>query len=68
MCSFTYLLAAGRVSPCFCITSRTMVLRLLLPPPETPEPTALLGPPSAFTVTFDCIVSGGLPVHLVQVL
>ena len=31
MCYSTGLLAAGRVSPCFCITSRTMVLRLLLP-------------------------------------
>ena len=52
LCSFTRLLACGRVSPCFCITSQTMVLRLLLPPPETPEPTALSALPDAFTVTF----------------
>ena len=64
---FTRLLAAGGVSPCFWITSRTMVLRLLLPPPETPELTAL-SLPSAFTVSFDCVVSGGCPCILPKAL
>ncbi len=42
-----------------------MALRLILRPPEAPEPTAL-SVPSAFTVIFNCI-RRGLPVHLVQV-
>lgn len=64
-----YLLAARRDGPCFCITPRTMAFRMILPPQEMLEPTALSLLSARITTCFTavvCVCVGGVSVHLIQ--